>query len=96
MHNPSTWLELALMELSRGWSFKADLWLASLRDHVRQLSPQKRRSTFKVLHKLGRVKQGNPRHILALLHSAQAETIAHWTDEYFATVTEPGFWERMQ
>lgn len=80
--NPLTWLELALLELESGWSFKADLWLASLAELVTRFPLERRRRLLQALYDLNRVRRWHPSYSLPLLASLAPAMTMFWSEAF--------------
>jgi len=92
LFNPLVWLELALLELESGWSFKNNWWLCTLRNHVRQHTQSFRNKLLKVLYDMGLVDRFAPGFSLAVMTMVPAEISMYWTDEFFAEITSDRWW----
>ncbi|MEL7227582.1 MAG: phosphoadenosine phosphosulfate reductase family protein, partial [Cyanobacteria bacterium J06576_12] len=80
-HNPWTWAELALMEVTSGWSFQQSRWLASLSSEVLSSSLAKRQQLFKTLRHLGLVRSVGSLFLLSLMCSCELAQLLFWTDK---------------
>lgn len=88
LHNPLTWLELALLEQESEWSFKRDFWLTSLRSYVLMMSADQRQQLLKVLYELQLVRRWASSFRLQFLQVVSLDAIAVWTDEFLQAVLE--------
>lgn len=86
--NPLTWLELALLELESGWSFKADLWLASLAELVAQFPIERRRRLLHALYDLTLVQRWQPTYSLHLLASLAPAMTIFWTEAFLTCLKD--------
>ena len=82
-HNPQTWAELALMELTSGWGFQQSRWLASLHQDVLSMSFAQRDRLHQVLHELGLLQRWNTHFLVGLLSYCPLDCLACWSDEAF-------------
>jgi 3'-phosphoadenosine 5'-phosphosulfate sulfotransferase (PAPS reductase)/FAD synthetase len=82
--NPLTWLELALLELESGWSFKADLWLASLAELVTRFPLERRRRLLQALYDLNLVRRWQPSYSLPLLASLAPAMTMFWSEAFLS------------
>ena len=80
--NPLTWLELALLELESGWSFKADLWLASLAELVSRFPIERRRRLLDALYTLNLMRRWPPAYSLLLLASLAPAMTMFWSEAF--------------
>ena len=80
-HNLRTWIELALMEVTSGWSFQQGRWLLSLASEDIALSLTKEKRLRKVLCDLQLVQPVNPSFFLSLIRLCKLAQLAFWTEE---------------
>ena len=76
-HNPSTWLELATMEVQSGWSFQQGKWLSDLNVGLEDRM-ETTEKLFADLKALGLIEQWNPMFVIALLSVVPVLVIACW------------------
>jgi 3'-phosphoadenosine 5'-phosphosulfate sulfotransferase (PAPS reductase)/FAD synthetase len=88
LHNPFTWLELALLEQESEWSFKRDFWLTSLRSHIFTMSSDQRYQLLRALYGLGLVQRWADYFRLQLLQQVSMYAIAVWTNEFLEAALE--------
>ncbi|MEO0516307.1 MAG: phosphoadenosine phosphosulfate reductase family protein [Cyanobacteria bacterium P01_A01_bin.116] len=81
LHNPWTWAELALMEITSGWSFQQGHWLADLSVGVLEVSLAQQRTLKEVLQSLQLLESPAPVFVLALLLICPVEQLLFWTLE---------------
>ena len=80
-HNLRTWIELALMEVTSGWSFQQGRWLLSLASENIALSLAKEKRLRKVLCDLQSVQPVNPAFFLSLIRLCKLAQLTFWTEE---------------
>lgn len=80
-HNPWTWAELALMEVTSGWSFQQNRWLASLSSEIISSSLAKRQQLFRTLRQLELIRPAGSPFLLSLVCSCELAQLLFWTDE---------------
>ncbi len=92
--NPLTWLELALLELESGWSFKADLWLANLRGVVRGMTPARLKLLYGVLYELQLVKRWGTGFNMAFLATTSPELLGFYTFDFLTAIVKEDLWQQ--
>ncbi|MEO0644882.1 MAG: phosphoadenosine phosphosulfate reductase family protein [Cyanobacteria bacterium J06650_10] len=81
LHNPWTWAELALMELTSGWSFQQGHWLADLSIGVLEVSLAQQRVIKEILQSLQLVESPKSVFVLTFLLTCPVELLLFWTLE---------------
>ena len=86
-HNLRTWTELALMEVTSGWSFQQGRWLSSLASENIALSLAREKRLRKVLCDLQLVQPVNPAFFLSLIRLCKLAQLAFWTEEAVVAIS---------
>ena len=81
LHNPWTWAELALMEVTSGWSFQQGHWLAALSADVLEVSLAQQMTIKEVLRSIQLIESPEPVFVLELLLTCHVEQLLFWTME---------------
>ncbi|MGB3766945.1 MAG: hypothetical protein WA947_10340, partial [Phormidesmis sp.] len=85
-HNLCTWIELALMEVTSGWSFQQGRWLLSLASENIALLLAKEKRLRKVLCDLQLVRPVNPIFLLSLVCLCELTQLLFWTEEAIVAI----------
>ena len=86
-HNLRTWIELALMEVTSGWSFQQGRWLLSLASEDVALLLAKEKRLRKVLCDLQLVQSVNPAFFLSLIRLCKLAQLTFWTEEAVVAIS---------
>lgn len=87
LHNPWTWAELSLMEITSGWSFQQGHWLAALSGDVVEVSLEQWRERYETLRSLQLIEPAKPGLLLTLLLSCRIEQMLFWTSEAWQAIS---------